>query len=406
MGDLVVELHGRRIGRLAGDWRTFDFHAEPEAVARYGLDSVVLSVAVPLSLAPTRSGRAARQAFFHGLLPEGRMLTRMAELAGVAQYDAVGLLRRFGRDIAGALQIWDPENPDEPLTPRSERIADAEIARLLGAVAVEPLGNGSRHGKTSLAGVQDKIVLAWEEGWFRAYDGYPSTHILKPVTSRWPTMIFDEEYGSRFARALGLASHATSIREFDGVPALVIERYDRREGSRVHQEDFAQALGLMGDEKYQRYSGRARLARIAGVLREYAPDSLIRLAAMVTASVALGNLDLHAKNLSLVHGEDGRVELAPAYDWVPMAQLPTDGELAMAVGGEYRHSRISVVHLEEELASWGLRDYGVVERTLRTVRDLARAERPEDGASAGLQGVIESFADRLLRGEAAGPPVV
>ena len=92
------------------------------------------------------------------------------------------------------------------------------------AVAVEPLGNGSRHGKTSLAGVQDKIVLAWEEGWFRAYDGYPSTHILKPVTSRWPTMIFDEEYGSRFARALGLASHATSIREFDGVPALVIER--------------------------------------------------------------------------------------------------------------------------------------------------------------------------------------
>ncbi len=51
-------------------------------------------------------------------------------------------------------------------------------------------------------------------------------------------------------------------------------------------------------------------------------------------------------------------------------------------------------------------DWRVVAQALQVVRDLARAEQPEDGASAGLQIIIESFADRLLCGEAAGRPVV
>ena len=93
-------------------------------------------------------------------------------------------------------------------------------------------------------------------GWARVLDGYPSTHILKPVSAEHPTVIFEEEYGSRFARAAGLAEFATSIETFAGTPALLIERYDRVDGERVHQEDLGQALGLIGNEKYQRHGGR------------------------------------------------------------------------------------------------------------------------------------------------------
>ncbi|NGN93597.1 type II toxin-antitoxin system HipA family toxin [Nocardioides sp. KC13] len=86
-----------------------------------------------------------------------------------------------------------------------------------------------------------------DNGWHRALDGYPSTHILKPVTPDFPSMIYDEEYGARIAQALGLTTYETFIEEFAGTPALVIERYDRGHEvdgvpSRMHQEDFNQAI--------------------------------------------------------------------------------------------------------------------------------------------------------------------
>jgi hypothetical protein len=46
MADLVVELYGTRVGVLSGTWRTFDFLPAPAAVARSGIDSPILSVAI------------------------------------------------------------------------------------------------------------------------------------------------------------------------------------------------------------------------------------------------------------------------------------------------------------------------------------------------------------------------
>ena len=34
MADLVVELHGTRIGMLSGPWRAFDFTPDPAAVGK------------------------------------------------------------------------------------------------------------------------------------------------------------------------------------------------------------------------------------------------------------------------------------------------------------------------------------------------------------------------------------
>ena len=182
MADLAVELYGERIGTLKGDWRTFDLEFEPSAVMTFGIDSPILSVAVPLALVPTRAHKQRRRNFFQELLPEGRMLKRLAQEANVPESDTIGLLRRYGRDVAGALQIWDPDEPGEPHQPRLEPLDEAGVAGLLENVQTFPLGNKPRGGKSSLAGVQDKIVLAHTaEGWHRALDGHPSTHILKPV---------------------------------------------------------------------------------------------------------------------------------------------------------------------------------------------------------------------------------
>ncbi|PFG41489.1 serine/threonine-protein kinase HipA [Isoptericola jiangsuensis] len=411
MSDLTVELYGTTIGSLTGQGQGFDFVASPQAVEVFGLDSLVLSVAVPLAAVPARARRARRQNFFRELLPEGQMLVRLAQQARVAQHDALGMLRTYGRDVAGALQIWDPDVPGEPRSPALEQLTEAGVGKLLDEVTAFPLANKPDRGKTSLAGVQDKIVLTrTSQGWARALDGYPSTHILKPVSREYPSIIYDEEYGARLARRLELADFDTTISEFDGVPALVVERYDRDVDSadpmprRVHQEDFNQALGLQGDQKYQRYGGKASLARVARELTLLGDrKALDRLARMTVLAVAVGNLDMHAKNLALVHRRDGSVELAPAYDVVPQTHLPNDGELALAVDGVYRHAAVTRDHLVAELSSWGVRDsVAVVGDVLVEVRDAVQQEVPHSSAHQGLVEDIVRFTTNLLGGRAVG----
>ena len=327
---LAVELHGTLLGHLEGsDSRTADFHPSEEGIAAFGVGSRVLSVAIPLTPVLPRHHAARRRTWFVELMPEGDQLEYMLAQAAVRRGDILGFLAHYGRDIAGAVQLWDVDDPTEPRTPGLEAVDRTGIRRLLEEPQVAPLGNEVRVGKTSLAGVQPKIVLARVQGsWNRVIGGYPSTHILKPRVSARPTSIYDEEYGSRLARSLGLLDYATDIVDFDGLDALVVERFDR----------------------------------------------------------------------------EGEVTLAPAYDVVPMTHLSgVDGRLALAVGGEYLHGRVTVEHLESELTRWGLRrSRALVESTLEELRSAALREEPLAGAHGGLADDVVRFATNLLDGRAAG----
>jgi serine/threonine-protein kinase HipA len=188
---------------------------------------------------------------------------------------------------------------------------------------------------------------------------------------------------------------------------VVIERYDRSPDApqgRIHQEDFNQVLGASGNQKYQKHGGKVSLERIARVFSAIGDrDSLDRLFKLVVVSVALGNLDLHAKNLSLLHLPDGSMTLSPAYDVVPQAHQPNDGEVALAVGGEYQHAAITLNHLVTEGRAWGLAQAAALaEETLTTVLQLADAEVPDDRAHPGLARDIAGFASNLLAGHSVG----
>lgn len=408
MSGLTVELYGQRIGELVGDWRTFDFVPDPLAVESLGIDSSILSVAIPMAVVAPRAGKRKRQNFFRELLPEGRMCTRLAAQADVAEHDVIGLLRAYGRDVAGALQIWDPDSPGEPREPDLEALTSDGVAGMLRDVAFNPLGNQPVTGKTSLPGVQDKIVLAKTgDTWNRVIDGYPSTHILKPQSRDYPTMIYDEEYGSRIARKAGLFDCQTWIEEFAGESALVIERYDRSDSmpqGRIHQEDFNQALGAAGDQKYQKIGGVVSLARVAKVFADVGDSaSLERLLGLVVVSVAVGNLDLHTKNISLLHPPSGPMKIAPAYDVVPQVHQPNDGEMALAVAGEYRHSQVTTKHLRQEAVSWGMSEPELmIKATLESVLETVGTQIPDSRAYSELVSEISAFAENLLAGRPAG----
>lgn len=385
---LAVELYGTLVGHLVGDARTFDFVPTDDGIQRFGINSLALSVAVPLAPSPPRHHVKRRRNWFAELLPEGDLYDYMLMQAGLRRGDVLAFLARYGRDVAGALQIWDVGDPTEPRIPSLRSLTDAQVHELLEDPVRSPLANDPRSGKSSINGVQPKILLVRDgNGWAQALGGYPTTHILKPrLSGEKSSLIYDEEYGLRLARAIGLAEFRVSVDEFDGLPALVIERYDRVEGVRIQQEDFSQALGAAGNEKYQELGGVVSLKRVAKVLERHTPASQLRiLARMVVFHVAIGNLDLHTKNLGLLHPNGADIRLAPAYDVVPQAHMINDRRFALSVNGEYRFGEVTRHDLAQEFNSWGVRNPGeVIDETIDQLRSAVRMESPMDGAYVNL----------------------
>ena len=100
----------------------------------------------------------------------------------------------------------------------------------------------------SLGGIQDKVLLTRTgEGWAWPSAGAMSTHLIKPepISTQVvvPQIIRYEHWALRLAADAGLPAAKADLQTFAGREALVVERFDRRDGRRTHQEDFTQALG-------------------------------------------------------------------------------------------------------------------------------------------------------------------
>jgi len=408
MSRLNVELYGVLLGTLSEKSNGFDFKAEPKAFEKYPLFSTIMSFSVPLSLQFTNTQKRRASNFFSELLPEGQNADWIARSLPFDERSPYNILRKYGKDTTGALIVYDPDDPGSLKKARAERVDDKKIRALFENMQREALANSPVSGKTSLGGVQGKIVLAKKgASWYRAHYGCPSTHILKPVVPEYPTMIYDEAFCMQVAQRAGLTDHPVWIETFDGADALVIERYDRNKsipGERIHQEDFNQALGAHGNEKYQEYGGKVSAKRIAQTFARYGSDEDVKkFAAALIFAVAIGNLDMHAKNVSVLHLPDESVRIAPAYDQVPLTHQNTDGRMALAVGGEYVHTNITLAKIASELTSWGcncfsdeLEAIAFIKARLNSYSEALEKQALHEKAYPLLKEEISSFINNLL----------
>ena len=414
MSRLNVELYGVMLGTLSQTALGVDFQVNPEAFSKFPLLSTIMSLAVPLNLKFTNPQKRRCSNFFVELLPEGRNLRWLEQSLPRDERNLYGMLRKYGKDIAGALIIYDPNEPEAGRKPKSEQVDPRKIRYLFEHMPQEPLGNSPVSGKTSLGGVQGKIVLAKKgQYWYRTHYGYPSTHILKPVVPEYPTMIYDEAFCMQAAAKAGLTGHPVWIEEFDGAEALVIERFDRNKNvplGRIHQEDFNQVLGAHGNQKYQEYGGKVSAKRIAQTLESTTGSAGVKgFASQLIFAIAIGNLDMHAKNVSVLHLPDETVALAPAYDQVPLRHHNTDVRLALAVGGEYTHSNITLADIASELTSWKCQLFSdeaaiddFIKNCLTSFQDALDGTKPGDKAYPRLKKDISLFISNLLAGDRIG----
>jgi serine/threonine-protein kinase HipA len=368
---LFVELYGNVIGHIIPNQRGFVFQSTETGIDQFKIGSTILGIAVPLLPNIPNRSQAKYQNYFEELIPEGINREILERYLPITKRSTYEILRRFGRDIAGAIQIYDNENRivSEPFM---KPVNDAEIKELLLRTTALPFANDINIGKTSLAGVQQKIVLGRTNNvWNQVLNGYPSTHILKPQLDSYPTMIYDELFGMQLASQLGLTTVETQISTFNGLDALVISRYDRKIASdatieRIHQEDFNQVLVASGNQKYQEISGKVSFNRIGKIVEKFVVDDLETLAKYALFAYIIGDLDMHAKNISLLHYPDQTVRLAPKYDAVPLLHQNTDRKLSLSVGGEYHYDNITVDHFVNEFKALGIPK----SRTIQLVNQL------------------------------------
>ena len=352
---LAVWLDGVRIAELsAGRGGSIACRYSEEALDRWPQNSPVISCSLPLGSRPQQA-----LAFCRGLLPEGNALQALADRAGLATNDALGLLERYGRDVAGALVIG-ADDPDErrfgvePYTPKGLEAAIDELDD-------RPLGAGD-DSELSLAGLQDKLLLV-ELGkgrWGRPLRGRPSTHILKVDDPRWPGLIDAEADCLELARAIGLTSIDIRRETIGESSCLIVSRFDRFEEAgeirRIHQEDLCQALAIDPDGRNRRAkyesAGGPSFKQAAKLLDDYSKDpadELDRLVSIVVFTVLIGNADAHGKNLALLHPDAESVRIAPLYDTVPTALWPklrTDA--AMSVGGQVALGDVTLEDIRRE----------------------------------------------------------
>ncbi|NKY35046.1 type II toxin-antitoxin system HipA family toxin [Nocardia speluncae] len=384
MSDLLVVLGGRVAGAVthaAGRPRyTYldDYASEPEATP--------LSLSMPVAPARTYDHRTVSPWLMNLLPDDANVRENLARQLGVRSWNAIELLGHIGRDCAGAVQLVAPEDLNDVLGRDGglEQVTAGRIGDRLRALLRMPQQWIGADERWSLAGAQSKfaVVRTADGEWAYAHGNAASTHIVKPGIARFPDQALNEHLCLRALAAVGISSAVSEFTEFDGVPALVVERYDRLTGIdgrviRLHQEDLCQALSVPPERKYPSDGGPAatHIARL--LAREATATDVDRFADIVIAQYLLGAPDAHAKNYSIIlNGLDA--VLAPCYDVA--SSLPYDPDpgsalsrVAMPIGGRARFGEVTLHHVAKFARAVGTDPDRLIARTRELVAALPEA---------------------------------
>jgi serine/threonine-protein kinase HipA len=248
--------------------------------------------------------------FFAGLLPEGDTRRRsLARALHVAEDDELALLTLMGADTIGDVQVVPSGAP-----PPSDAPGPAVDFSTISFDDLWAISDRVEE-RSLVAGVQPKISHHSRS----LIGGRASRTILKfSPDASWHGLLDNEAFFMRGSRAAGLAAPDVDIvTDRDGKRALAVARFDRSYAPgrlvRHAQEDATQVMELRPGAKYDP-DARQVITALSEVCA--APAVARRdLIHQLLYSYAIGNNDVHAKNLSV--GQDpgsGLWSVTPVYD--------------------------------------------------------------------------------------------
>lgn len=398
MSSLAVFLNGNKVGSLGqNDHGDLEFVYDRVWLNR--LDAIPLSRSLPLK--PEAFPAKQARPFFAGVLPEQGPRNKIAAILGISEGNDFAMLERIGGECAGAVTIL-PEgvSPEAPGESKLRKLTEAELTEIIAELPRRPLMAGKEGVRLSLAGAQDKLpVVIQNAKIFLPLEDTPSTHIIKPEPERFPGLVQNEFFCMKLAKAVGLNVPDVETRAVGGVPCIVVKRYDRMVGNdnsvtRIHQEDFCQALGFVPERKYQEEGGPG-LKECVNLLREWSSVPVLDISRFVDGLIfnaAICNADAHAKNYSLLYSAEER-SLAPFYDLVCTAAWPELSEkLAMKIGGCKTAGALNMGHWKKMAEETGLGWPMVRDRVIT----VARAVQLKSGElRQQIESANRTTADRI-----------
>jgi len=260
--------------------------------------------------------------------------------------DDFGLLRHLGHDCAGAVTFDEPGHEHAVYTP----LPEPELRRWLQDPLVRPTPEQAPGLRRALAGAQDKVILHLADGEpYLCERGAPSTVIVKPDISGGFKGIELSALNELFCMQLASAVGLRAPRSFWFAGAFAVERFDRvfagSQLRRLHQEDFAQLLGLPPAAKYD-ITWRDCFAVVDRQIKN-AEGARRELLERLLFNLLIGNADAHGKNFAIIFGSQG-AELAPAYDLLCTQAYPALSEaFVMRVGPARRQDELTALAWQE-----------------------------------------------------------
>ena len=366
-GSLHLDQHGDMEFTYAPDWLT---------------DAKTLALSFSLPLRADPYGRRECQPFFSGILPEEGQRHAIARALGVSADNDFRLLEHLGGEVAGALMLLpDGEVPRRPSDGAPDILSDDRLLTLLDRLPIRPMLAGEGGLRLSLAGAQSKLPVLLIDGRIALPGpGQPTSHILKPPIARFVGTTENEYFCMTLAAAIGLVVAPVEMRSVDGRSFLLISRYDRARTLggqliRLHQEDFAQALGIPSQRKYASEGGPTFKDSFALVRRAASRPArdILRLLDAAIFNLIIGNADAHSKNFSLLH-RDGGIALAPLYDLLStVAYSDLSAKLAMKISRQATLEEIQPRHWDAFAADVDLAA-PYVHRRVRHLCDMTLAQ--------------------------------
>jgi len=212
------------------------------------------------------------------------------------------------------------------------------------AIEKEVLEDKGKH--SSLSGYQNKIDINidFESGIVKQSSN--ALYLLKPYNRDNAVYNFKDK-NQTYLPYLGLNEHlfmsfAKNSYGFDvpwnGVIVgekdfhYVVKRYDRYNGYKYEQRDFAQIMNMKSDQKYFATSERVFDA-IAEVI--VSKEERLEFLRFYLFSFVIEHADLHLKNISILNIGKNRYRLSPLYDLISNGVYRGDSdELGLPLGGK------------------------------------------------------------------------
>lgn len=269
---------------------------------------------------PTARVRAALRlpAWFSNLLPEGVLRQWVARDTGVNEQREMRLLARLGNSLPGAVTVVPVASGEVDPSWQPQEV-----------VATSPAPSVDGRFRFSLAGVALKFsLLQVGQRLTMPAEGREGDWIVKMPDAVYAAVPSNEFAMMNLAQRCGIDVPEVQLVDRDELPdlpdaawprdqrtAYAIRRFDRDGDHRIHIEDLAQVRGFYPEQKYD---GAFETAA-ALVWRHHDDNSYLEFVRRLFLSFAIGNGDMHLKNISLIYRNPRRPVISPAYDLVSTA---------------------------------------------------------------------------------------